>query len=121
MEFLLDQVTSEIGYNMLKEDLFVNHSFNKDHFFELRKKKEASFKCKDSNMAEQSTSAVKDAIVDNVIQNLQELEISEQATLALGKKYLEKRMTNYLESNYQNEKMNNYFGIYIILYLIIFT
>ncbi|EXX65869.1 uncharacterized protein OCT59_023135 [Rhizophagus irregularis] len=43
MEFLVDQVTSEIGYKMLKDDIFINHSFNEEHFLELRKKKEASF------------------------------------------------------------------------------
>ncbi|PKK56927.1 hypothetical protein RhiirC2_799007 [Rhizophagus irregularis] len=33
---------------MLKDDIFINHSFNEEHFFELRKKKEASFEQKDS-------------------------------------------------------------------------
>ncbi|CAB4391573.1 unnamed protein product [Rhizophagus irregularis] len=48
MEFLVDQVTSEKGYNMLKDNIFINHSFNEEYFFELRKKKEASFERKDS-------------------------------------------------------------------------
>ncbi|CAB4379281.1 unnamed protein product [Rhizophagus irregularis] len=52
MEFLVDQVTSEKGYNMLKDDIFINHSFNEKHFFELRKKKEASFERKDSKEME---------------------------------------------------------------------
>ncbi|PKK63043.1 hypothetical protein RhiirC2_789468 [Rhizophagus irregularis] len=43
LEFLLDQVTSRSGYNMLKEDIFINHSFNSEYFLELRKKKEAAF------------------------------------------------------------------------------
>ncbi|UZO12801.1 uncharacterized protein OCT59_004317 [Rhizophagus irregularis] len=47
MEFLVDQVTSEVGYKMLIDDIFINHSFNEEHFFELRKKKDASFERKD--------------------------------------------------------------------------
>ncbi|EXX56030.1 uncharacterized protein OCT59_011080 [Rhizophagus irregularis] len=47
LEFLLDQVTSRSGYNMLKEDIFINHSFNSEYFLELRKKKEAAFERED--------------------------------------------------------------------------
>ncbi|PKY43855.1 hypothetical protein RhiirA4_457951 [Rhizophagus irregularis] len=57
---------------MLIEDLFINHSFNEDHFLELRKKKEAIFKEKNDRMAEQSISAGKE----------KELEINEQITIA---------------------------------------
>ncbi|CAB4378399.1 unnamed protein product [Rhizophagus irregularis] len=70
MEFLVDQVTSEVGYKMLIENIFINHSFNEKHFFELRKKKEVSFERKD---------------------NLQEIEISEQNNVALWQEILNRR------------------------------
>ncbi|POG64153.1 hypothetical protein GLOIN_2v1845475 [Rhizophagus irregularis DAOM 181602=DAOM 197198] len=44
---------------MLKEDIFINHSFNSEYFLELRKKKEATFEREDIKVAEQSTSAAK--------------------------------------------------------------
>ncbi|PKC62443.1 hypothetical protein RhiirA1_465120 [Rhizophagus irregularis] len=78
LEFLLDQVTSRSGYNMLKEDIFINHSFNSEYFLELRKKKEAAFECEDIKVVEQSSSAGKNTIVDNITTNFQELEIREQ-------------------------------------------
>ncbi|PKY53462.1 hypothetical protein RhiirA4_471680 [Rhizophagus irregularis] len=46
-------VSSRIGYNALKE-IFVNHSFNKEHFLELRTKKEALFDPKNNTVTEQS-------------------------------------------------------------------
>ncbi|CAB4407326.1 unnamed protein product [Rhizophagus irregularis] len=39
-EFLMDQVSSQMGYNALIEEIFVKHSFNEEHFLELRSKKE---------------------------------------------------------------------------------
>ncbi|CAB4401142.1 unnamed protein product [Rhizophagus irregularis] len=80
--FLVDQVTSKSGYNMLKKDIFINHSFNSEYFLELRKKKKAAFECEDSNVAEQLTSAGKNTMVDNIITNFQELEIREQDNVA---------------------------------------
>ncbi|PKC52548.1 hypothetical protein RhiirA1_481250 [Rhizophagus irregularis] len=50
MEFLVDQVTSKVGYKMLIDDMFMNHSFNEEHFFELRKKKDASFERNDGKL-----------------------------------------------------------------------
>ncbi|CAB4468601.1 hypothetical protein RhiirA5_424254 [Rhizophagus irregularis] len=44
---------------MLKEELFLEHSFNEECFLELRKKKEATFKLNSNNVAEQLTSAKK--------------------------------------------------------------
>ncbi|CAB4490559.1 unnamed protein product [Rhizophagus irregularis] len=82
MEFLVDQVTSEVGYKMLIGDIFINHSFNEEHFFELRKKKDASFERKDSKLAEQSSSAGQSATIDNIITDLQEMEISGQNNVA---------------------------------------
>ena len=90
MEFLIDQVTSEKGYNMLKDDIFINHSFNEEHFLALRKKKEASFVRTDSNVAEQSTSAGKGTSVDNIITNLQELEISRQDNVPIWQEIINK-------------------------------
>ncbi|PKK68897.1 hypothetical protein RhiirC2_781682 [Rhizophagus irregularis] len=78
MKFLIDQVTSKTKYNMLKDEVFVNYSFNNKHFFELRKKKEVFFNLEDNNIAEQLTSTSKSAIVDNIIENLENLEINEQ-------------------------------------------
>ncbi|CAB4384467.1 unnamed protein product [Rhizophagus irregularis] len=69
LEFLLDQVTSRSGYNMLKEDIFINHSFNSEYFLELRKKKKAAFEREDIQIAEQSSSAGKNTIVDNITTN----------------------------------------------------
>ncbi|CAB4391124.1 unnamed protein product [Rhizophagus irregularis] len=63
---------------MLKEDIFINHSFNSEYFLELRKKKEAAFECKDIKVVEQSSSAGKNAAVDNITTHFQELEIREQ-------------------------------------------
>ncbi|PKY17420.1 hypothetical protein RhiirB3_430048 [Rhizophagus irregularis] len=82
MEFLVDQVTSKKGYNMLKDDIFINHFFNEEHFFELRKKKEAFFERKHSKIAEQSSSAGQCTTIDNIITNLQEMEISGQDNVA---------------------------------------
>ncbi|CAB5186654.1 unnamed protein product [Rhizophagus irregularis] len=82
MEFLVDQVTSEVGYKMLIGDIFINHSFNEEHFFELRKKKDASFERKDSKLAEQSSSAGQSTTIDNIITDLQEMEISGQNNVA---------------------------------------
>ncbi|PKC17684.1 hypothetical protein RhiirA5_405551 [Rhizophagus irregularis] len=78
LEFLFDQVTSRSGYNMLKEDIFINHSFNSEYFLELRKKKEAAFEHEDIKVAEQSSSAGKNTVVDNIATNFQKLEIREQ-------------------------------------------
>ncbi|CAB4479450.1 unnamed protein product [Rhizophagus irregularis] len=83
MEFLVDQVTSKKGYNMLKDDIFINHSFNEEHFFELRKKKEAS--------SEQSSSAGQSAMIDNIITDLQEMEISRQDNVAPWQEILGRR------------------------------
>ncbi|POG65291.1 hypothetical protein GLOIN_2v1844848 [Rhizophagus irregularis DAOM 181602=DAOM 197198] len=44
---------------MLKEDIFINHSFNSEYFLKLRKKKEAAFEHEDIKVAEQSSSAEK--------------------------------------------------------------
>ncbi|CAB4489953.1 unnamed protein product [Rhizophagus irregularis] len=63
---------------MLKEDIFINHSFNSEYFLELRKKKEAAFEREDIKVAEQSTSAGKNTMVDNITTNFQELDIREQ-------------------------------------------
>jgi DNA-directed RNA polymerase subunit RPC12/RpoP len=90
MEFLMDQVTSKVGYNMLKDDIFINHSFDAEHFLELRKKKEASFEQNDNTMAEQSTSASLSARVDNITSNLQALEIGEQDKVAPWQEILNK-------------------------------
>ncbi|GBC37727.2 hypothetical protein GLOIN_2v1840426 [Rhizophagus irregularis DAOM 181602=DAOM 197198] len=78
LEFLLDQVTSRSGYNMLKEDIFINHSFNSEYFLELRKKKEAAFEREDIKVAEQLSSVGKNTMVDNITTNFQELDIREQ-------------------------------------------
>ncbi|CAB4390935.1 unnamed protein product [Rhizophagus irregularis] len=82
MEFLVDQVTSEVGYKMLIDDIFINHSFNEEHFFELRKKKDASFERKDSKVVEQSSSAGQSTTIDNIITDLQKMKISGQNTVA---------------------------------------
>ncbi|EXX56149.1 hypothetical protein RirG_218820 [Rhizophagus irregularis DAOM 197198w] len=78
LEFLFDQVTSRSGYNMLKEDIFINHSFNCEYFLELRKKKEATLEHEDIKVAEQSTSAGKNIMVNDITTSFQELEIREQ-------------------------------------------
>ncbi|PKY25617.1 hypothetical protein RhiirB3_440639 [Rhizophagus irregularis] len=78
MEFLMNQVSSKIGDNMLIEDIFINHSFNKEHFFKIRKRKEAIFDLKDNVVTEQSISTSEGAIINKVIENLKVLEISEQ-------------------------------------------
>ncbi|CAB4406130.1 unnamed protein product [Rhizophagus irregularis] len=78
LEFLIDQVTSETGYNMLKEKLFLAHSFNDEFFLELRKKKEAAFKLNSSNT------------VDNITTDLQKLEINEPVNVALWQQILGK-------------------------------
>ncbi|EXX72393.1 hypothetical protein GLOIN_2v1840426 [Rhizophagus irregularis DAOM 181602=DAOM 197198] len=78
LEFLLDQVTSRSGYNMLKEDIFINHSFNSEYFLELRKKKEATFERENIKVAEQSTSTSKNIMVNDITTSFQELEIREQ-------------------------------------------
>ncbi|EXX71899.1 uncharacterized protein OCT59_002585 [Rhizophagus irregularis] len=78
LEFLFDQVTNRSEYNMLKDDIFINHSFNSEYFLELRKKKEATFERDDIKVAEQSTSVGKIIMVDDITTNLQELEIREQ-------------------------------------------
>ncbi|CAB5196268.1 unnamed protein product [Rhizophagus irregularis] len=82
MEFLVDQVTSEVGYKMLIDDIFINHSFNEEHFLKLRKKKDAFFERKDSKLAEQSSSAGQSATIDNIFTDLQEMEISGQDNVA---------------------------------------
>ncbi|CAB4489185.1 hypothetical protein RhiirA1_460503 [Rhizophagus irregularis] len=92
MKFLMDQVTSEKRYNMLKEDIFINHSFNEKHFFELKKKKEVSFERKNSNVIEQSTSVIMGIMVDNIITNLQELIISVQDNVAPWQEILKKEV-----------------------------
>ncbi|PKY51869.1 hypothetical protein RhiirA4_469162 [Rhizophagus irregularis] len=93
LEFLVDQVTSESGYNMLKEDIILNHSFNGKYFLELRKRKEASFMRKDNCIAEQSTSAGKNTMINNVITDLQKLEIREQDNVAPWQEILNKEVT----------------------------
>ncbi|PKC50860.1 hypothetical protein RhiirA1_485157, partial [Rhizophagus irregularis] len=52
-----------------------------EYFLELRKKKEATFEREDVKVAEQSTSAGKKFMVDDITTNLQELEIREQDVL----------------------------------------
>ncbi|CAB5180863.1 hypothetical protein RhiirA5_458697 [Rhizophagus irregularis] len=91
MEFLVDQVTSEKRCNLLKDDIFINHSFNEEHFFELRKNKEASFKRNDSKAAEQSSSAGQGTMINNIITNLQEMEISGQDNVAPWQEILGKQ------------------------------
>ncbi|CAB4475554.1 unnamed protein product [Rhizophagus irregularis] len=91
MEFLVDQVTSEVGYKMLIDDIFINHSFNEEHFLELRKKKDASFERKDSKLAEQSSSAGQSATIDNIFTDLQEMEISGQDNVAPWQEILNRR------------------------------
>ncbi|CAB4380242.1 unnamed protein product [Rhizophagus irregularis] len=49
-----------------------------EYFLKLRKKKEAAFEREDIKMAEQSTSAGKNTMVDSITTNFQELEIREQ-------------------------------------------
>ncbi|EXX53318.1 uncharacterized protein OCT59_022390 [Rhizophagus irregularis] len=88
LEFLLDQVTSRSGYNMLKEDIFINHSFNSEYFLELRKKKEATFEREDIKVAEQSTSAGKNTMVNNITTNFQELQIRKQDNVLLWQEIL---------------------------------
>ncbi|GET65824.1 hypothetical protein GLOIN_2v1882411 [Rhizophagus irregularis DAOM 181602=DAOM 197198] len=90
LEFLFDQVTSKSGYNMLKDDIFINHSFNSEYFLILRKKKEATFEREDIEVAEQSTSAGKNFMVDNITTNLQELEIREQKNVLSWQEILNK-------------------------------
>ncbi|UZO29576.1 uncharacterized protein OCT59_023040 [Rhizophagus irregularis] len=63
---------------MLKEDIFINHSFNSEYFLKLRKKKEAAFEHEDIKVAEQSSSAGKNTVVDNIATNFQKLDIREQ-------------------------------------------
>ncbi|PKY49533.1 hypothetical protein RhiirA4_465564 [Rhizophagus irregularis] len=58
MEFLMDQVSSQMGYNALIEEIFVKHSFNEEHFLELRSKKEALFDLKNNIATEQSTNPI---------------------------------------------------------------
>ncbi|GBC44203.2 hypothetical protein GLOIN_2v1839549 [Rhizophagus irregularis DAOM 181602=DAOM 197198] len=82
MEFLVDQVTSEVGYKMLIDDIFINHSFNEEHFFDLRKKKDASFDRKDGKLTEQSSSAGQSAMIDNIITDFQEIAIGGQNNVA---------------------------------------
>ncbi|CAB4473783.1 unnamed protein product [Rhizophagus irregularis] len=91
MEFLVDQVTSKAGYKMLIDDIFMNHSFNEEHFFELRKKKDVSFERNDGKLAEQSSSAGQSATIDNIITDLQEMEISGQNTVAPWQEILNRR------------------------------
>ncbi|CAB5182102.1 unnamed protein product [Rhizophagus irregularis] len=91
MEFLVDQVTSEVGYKMLIDDIFINHSFNKEHFFELRKKKDASFERKDGKLVEQLSSAGQSAMIDNIITDLQEMEISGKDNVAPWQEILNRR------------------------------
>ncbi|PKK40950.1 hypothetical protein RhiirC2_805160, partial [Rhizophagus irregularis] len=61
-----------------------------EYFLELRKKKEATFECEDIKVAEQSTSAGKNIMVDNITTNLQELEIREQDNVLLWQEILNK-------------------------------
>ncbi|GBC19096.2 hypothetical protein GLOIN_2v1774897 [Rhizophagus irregularis DAOM 181602=DAOM 197198] len=82
MEFLVDQVTSKVGYKMLIDDIFMNYSFNKKHFFELRKKKDTSFERNDAKLAEQPSSAGQSVTIDNIVTNLQKMEISGQDNVA---------------------------------------
>ncbi|POG75637.1 hypothetical protein GLOIN_2v1838646 [Rhizophagus irregularis DAOM 181602=DAOM 197198] len=63
---------------MLKEDIFINHSFNSEYFLELRKKKEATFERENIKVAEQSTSTSKNIMVNDITTSFQELEIREQ-------------------------------------------
>ncbi|EXX53731.1 hypothetical protein RirG_241230 [Rhizophagus irregularis DAOM 197198w] len=90
LKFLFDQVTSKSGYNMLKDDIFINHSFNSEYFLILRKKKEATFEREDIEVAEQVTSAGKNFMVDNITTNLQELEIREQENMLPWQEILNK-------------------------------
>ncbi|CAB4384980.1 unnamed protein product [Rhizophagus irregularis] len=92
LEFLLNQVTSRSGYNMLKEDIFINHSFNSEYFLELRKKKEAAFEREDIKVTEQSTSAGKNTMVDNITTHFQELEIREQDNVLLWQEILRREI-----------------------------
>ncbi|PKK76526.1 hypothetical protein RhiirC2_772381 [Rhizophagus irregularis] len=56
MEFLIDQVSSKTGYNILKKEIFINHSFDEKHFYELRKKRKALFDLEDNIVTEKSIS-----------------------------------------------------------------
>ncbi|POG64036.1 hypothetical protein GLOIN_2v1845586 [Rhizophagus irregularis DAOM 181602=DAOM 197198] len=75
---------------MLKDDIFINHSFNSEYFLILRKKKEATFEREDIEVAEQVTSAGKNFMVDNITTNLQELEIREQENMLPWQEILNK-------------------------------
>ncbi|GET52651.1 hypothetical protein GLOIN_2v1771509 [Rhizophagus irregularis DAOM 181602=DAOM 197198] len=78
MKFLIDQVSSKTGYNILKKEIFINHSFDKKHFYELRKKKKSLFDLEDNIVTEKSISFSKEAKIENIMQILEVLKISEQ-------------------------------------------
>ncbi|EXX72564.1 uncharacterized protein OCT59_012616 [Rhizophagus irregularis] len=63
---------------MLKEDNLRKYSLLKEWLIKIRKKKEAAFERKGIKVAEQSTSAGKNTMVDNITTNFQELDIKEQ-------------------------------------------
>ncbi|POG72275.1 hypothetical protein GLOIN_2v1477912 [Rhizophagus irregularis DAOM 181602=DAOM 197198] len=107
LEFLVDQVTSKSEYNMLKEDIFINHSFNSKYFLELRKKKEAAFACEDSNVAEQSISAGKNTMVDNITTNFQKLEIREQDNMVPWQEILVKIIQEYSRDDIDTQELKS--------------
>ncbi|PKC67303.1 hypothetical protein RhiirA1_458595 [Rhizophagus irregularis] len=70
-----------ISKHRLKQ-IFVKHSFNKEYFFELRRKKEALFDLEDNIVTEQSISSSEGVTIDKVTEDLKVLEIREQINLA---------------------------------------
>ncbi|PKY47311.1 hypothetical protein RhiirA4_462452, partial [Rhizophagus irregularis] len=83
---------SLIGYNALKEEIFVKYSFNEEHFLELRIKKKALFDLKDNSLTVQLSSPGEDAIINKVTEDLEVLEIKEQINLAPWQEILEKKI-----------------------------
>ncbi|PKB92111.1 hypothetical protein RhiirA5_445998, partial [Rhizophagus irregularis] len=59
-----------------------------EYFLELRKKKEATFEREDIKVAEQSTSAGKNTMVNNITTNFQELQIRKQDNVLLWQEIL---------------------------------
>ncbi|PKK55780.1 hypothetical protein RhiirC2_801524, partial [Rhizophagus irregularis] len=63
-----------------------------EYFLELRKKKEAAFEREDIKVTEQSTSAGKNTMVDNITTHFQELEIREQDNVLLWQEILRREI-----------------------------
>ncbi|EXX59079.1 uncharacterized protein OCT59_027856 [Rhizophagus irregularis] len=76
---------------MLKDDIFINHSFNSEYFLKLRKKKEVTFECEDIKVAEQSTGVVKNIMINDITTSFQELEIREQDNVLPWQEILRKQ------------------------------